>query len=72
MTIELLPWLKQWHNAIDPEFNVPMGDYFEGFIQEEARQIGKTLDEIKNWKPPKKSAKKKIQQQEDPESRLEV
>ena len=30
--IELLPWLKQWHNEIDPEFGVPMGDYFEGFM----------------------------------------
>jgi hypothetical protein len=49
--IELLPWLKQWHNAVEPEFNVPMGDYFEGFIQEEARQMGKTIEEIKNWQP---------------------
>jgi uncharacterized protein DUF7008 len=71
---ELLPWLKQWHNAVDPEFNVPMGEYFEGFIQEEARQMGKTLEEIKNWMPPKKSKKpvKKNQQQKDPESRLEI
>ena len=36
--IELLPWLKQWHNEVDPEFGVPMGDYFEGFVQEEARR----------------------------------
>ena len=35
--IELLPWLKQWHNEVDPEFGVPMGDYFEGFLQEESR-----------------------------------
>ena len=59
--IELLPWLKQWHNAVDPEFNVPMGDYFEGFIQEEARQMGKTVDEIKNWEPPKKAKRQKTQ-----------
>src|SRR5271157_5189178 len=32
--IELLPWLKQWHNEVDPEFGVPMGDYFEGFLQQ--------------------------------------
>jgi hypothetical protein len=73
--IELLPWLKQWHNVVDSEFNVPMGDYFEGFIQEEARQMGKTVEDIKNWTPPKKSkkpVKKKNQQQEVPESRLEV
>ncbi|MBX6312632.1 MAG: BREX-2 system adenine-specific DNA-methyltransferase PglX [Isosphaeraceae bacterium] len=50
--VELLPWLKQWHNDIDPEFGVPMGDYFEGFLQEESRNLGLTLDEIKAWQPP--------------------
>jgi hypothetical protein len=50
--IELLPWLKQWHNDVDPEFNMAMGDYFEGFIQEEARNLGMTLDEIRAWQPP--------------------
>jgi hypothetical protein len=53
--IELLPWLKQWHNAIDPEFGVPMGDYFEGFLQEESRNLGLTLDEIRAWQPPQKA-----------------
>jgi type I restriction-modification system DNA methylase subunit len=50
--IELIPWLKQWHNDIDPEYNTPMGDYFDGFLQEEARSLGKTLDEIRAWEPP--------------------
>ena len=49
--IELLPWLKQWHNAVDPEFGMRMGDYFEGFIQEEARGLGLTLDAVRNWQP---------------------
>jgi hypothetical protein len=52
--IELLPWLKQWHNDVDPEFGMRMGDYFEGFIQEEARQMGKTLDQIRAWELLKK------------------
>jgi hypothetical protein len=49
--IELLPWLKQWHNEIDPEFNMGMGDYFEGFVQDEARLMNKTLDEVRAWQP---------------------
>ena len=53
--IELLPWLKQWHNDVDPEFGMAMGDYFEGFIQEEARQMGKTVEEVRAWEPPKKA-----------------
>ena len=56
--IELLPWLKQWHNEVDPEFGVPMGDYFEGFIQEEARQLGKTVSEIRAWEIPQRTARR--------------
>jgi len=56
--IELLPWLKQWHNAPNPNFDgLRMGDYFDGFVNEEARNLGKTLAEIKAWVPPKKLAK---------------
>ena len=57
--LELLPWLKQWHNDVDPEFGMHMGDYFEGFIQEEARQMGKTLDQITAWEPPKKTTRRR-------------
>lgn len=56
--IELLPWLKQWHNQIDPEFGMAMGDYFEGFVNEEAKQLGQTLEQIKAWTPPAKAKKK--------------
>lgn len=52
--IELLPWLKQWHNDIEPVYNLAMGDYFEGFIQEESRQMSKTLEEVRSWEPPQR------------------
>ena len=57
--IELLPWLKQWHNDVNPEFGMPMGDYFDNFVQDEARQMGKTLDEIKAWQASKKTTRPK-------------
>jgi len=57
--IELLPWLKQWHNEIDPEFNMGMGDYFEGFVQDEARGMGRTMDEVRAWQPPAKKTSRK-------------
>ena len=55
--IELLPWLKQWHNEPNANFDgLRMGDYFEGFVNEEARNLGKTLAEIKAWVPPVRTA----------------
>ena len=51
---QLLPWLRQWHNEMNDEFGSRMGDYYEGFVQEEARGMGKTVDEVCGWQPGKK------------------
>lgn len=48
---ELLPWLKQWHNDIDPVHNERMGDYYAGFVADEARALGFTADDLRAWKP---------------------
>ena len=53
--MKLLPWVKQWHNDIDPDFNIRMGDYYQGFIADEARHMGKTIEEIQEWQPPKRT-----------------
>ena len=57
--LELLPWLKQWHNDLDPTYNLAMGDYFEGFIQEESRQMGKTIEEVRSWQPPQRTSRRR-------------
>jgi hypothetical protein len=44
---ELLPWLKQWHNQLDPEFGLKMGDYYEEYVREEAKRCGKSLADLK-------------------------
>jgi len=57
---ELIPWLKQWHNQPSAEFGgVRMGDYFEGFVQDEARQLGKTPGQIQAWQPPEKPSRQR-------------
>lgn len=49
--LELVPWLEQWHNDIDPEFGQRMGNYYRGFVTEDARALGFTLDDLRAWKP---------------------
>ncbi len=57
--IELLSWLKQWHNEPDAAYNgTRMGDYFEVFVNEEARQLGKTIPEIRAWEAPAKTSRR--------------
>ena len=49
--LELLPWVRQYHNAPDPEFDTGMGDYFDGFIDDEARALSLTREAIRSWAP---------------------
>lgn len=48
---ELISWLKQWHNDVDPEFGERMGDYFEGFLAEELRGLELSRDDLTAWLP---------------------
>ena len=57
-----IPWLKQWHNDIDPTFGQGMGDYFAGFLDEEARRLGKTVEQVRQWQPPARGAAAKTRQ----------
>lgn len=49
--LELVPWLAQWHNEVDPVYGERMGDYYQGFVAEEARAQGFTLDDLRAWRP---------------------
>ena len=54
---ELLPWVKQWHNDIDPEHGVRLGDEYAGFLAEELRDSGLTQQDLSAWRPPQKTRK---------------
>lgn len=49
--LELVPWLEQWHNEIDPAYGERMSTYYRGFVVEETRALGLTLDDLRGWRP---------------------
>lgn len=49
---ELLPWLRQWHNEIDPDTAQRLGDYFTQWVDEEAHKIGATREDLRSYVPP--------------------
>ena len=55
---ELVPWLKQWYNDLNPSFGERMGNYYEGFMAEEARAQGFTLEALRAWKPTTTAARR--------------
>ena len=49
---ENLPWLKQWHNEVDPEYNQRLGDFFETYLHSQLSILGLTEDDLRAWTPP--------------------
>jgi hypothetical protein len=43
--------VKQWHGEADAG-GTEWGAYFESFVNDEARWLGLTLDQIRAWQPP--------------------
>jgi N-6 DNA Methylase len=50
--LELIPWVKQWHNEPSDEFGgLRLGDYFETFLDGECHTLGVTREELRAWRP---------------------
>jgi hypothetical protein len=57
--MDLVPWVKQWHNKPDSEHGERMGDYFEEFVRDEASALELTVADIRGWEPPRKKGKRR-------------
>ena len=51
---QLLPWIHQWHPEIDKEFGETAGQSYQTMLEHDAHELGLTLEEIRQWTPPKK------------------
>ena len=57
--LELIPWVKQWHNEPSAEYDgLRMGDYFAQFLDGELRLHSLTPADLRAWRPAKKSRTK--------------
>jgi len=50
--VELVPWLKQWHNEPSSDFGGQrLGEFYSAFVESEARNLNLTLDALRAWRP---------------------
>ncbi|MET9019904.1 BREX-2 system adenine-specific DNA-methyltransferase PglX [Actinopolymorpha sp. NPDC004070] len=49
---ELLPWIRQWHPDVDPEFGQAPADAYDGYLDQVLLQLGLTRDDLTAWRPP--------------------
>jgi hypothetical protein len=57
--VDLLPWLRQYHGAIDAEFNTSMAESFASFVATEGQRLGKSTSDLAAWVPPPKAKRAK-------------
>ncbi|MDO5670382.1 MAG: BREX-2 system adenine-specific DNA-methyltransferase PglX [Corynebacterium sp.] len=48
---EQLPWIVQWHNDIDPNLGVRLGDYLTNQLRSAAADIGTTVEDLDGFVP---------------------
>jgi hypothetical protein len=49
--LDLKPWLLQWHNEVDPEMGVRMGEYFVQFAEGQCQELGFSPVDVCAWQP---------------------
>jgi len=54
---ELVPWLRQWHNNIDPLRGEGLGDYFANYLAGEMQRNNTTTEQLNAWRPPAKATR---------------
>ena len=47
-----MPWLRQWHNDLDPVTGHRLGDFFADFVTTECHTLGLTAADLTRWTPP--------------------
>jgi hypothetical protein len=49
--LDLKPWLLQWHNELDRETGVRLGEYFVQFAENQCQELGFSPEEVAAWRP---------------------
>ncbi|HKM24268.1 MAG TPA: DNA methylase, partial [Corynebacterium sp.] len=48
---EQLPWIMQWHNELDPQTGLKLGDYLTGQLNNAANAIGVPVEDLHTYIP---------------------
>lgn len=67
--LELIPWLLQWHNEPNPEFDgAKPGESYKAFLDAELNTLKLTDDELRKWRPRERGRRRRATATEEPEA----
>lgn len=55
---QLIPWIKQWHNDLDPVHGSRLGDVYAEFLAGELQDIGLTVAAARAWRPVRQAGRR--------------
>jgi len=56
---ELVPWLKQWHNDLDPATGQRLGDFYDDYLTSKCAQLQIDRTTLADWRPPTTTRRRK-------------
>ncbi|WP_255739375.1 BREX-2 system adenine-specific DNA-methyltransferase PglX, partial [Frankia sp. CiP3] len=49
---EVMPWVRQWHNEVDPRYDGSPAEVYDAFLADTMGQLTLTEDALASWRPP--------------------
>ena len=50
--LEVMPWVRQWHNELDPTFSQSPAEAYDAYLTSERESRNLTEDALRAWRPP--------------------
>ena len=54
---EVMPWVRQWHDEIDPAFGASPAHEYDTYLVSQREKYGLTEDDLRGWTPPAGAAR---------------
>lgn len=49
--LEIMPWVRQWHGEVNPDFGMSYADSYDGYLTTQRESRSLTEDNLRNWTP---------------------
>ncbi|GAA3121434.1 BREX-2 system adenine-specific DNA-methyltransferase PglX [Streptosporangium carneum] len=49
---EVLPWIRQWHSEVDPDYGDSWANALSSYLDDQRHRYGLTDDDLTSWRPP--------------------
>ncbi|WP_119727667.1 BREX-2 system adenine-specific DNA-methyltransferase PglX [Thermomonospora amylolytica] len=56
---EVMPWVRQWHGEIDPNFGMSPADAYAGYLEDQKIRHSLSDEDLAAWRPPANSRGRK-------------